>query len=151
MKFYPIPTCPKPRMTRSDKWKKPARPCVQRYRDFKDMVRLQKVQINPGGDLIVFLIKMPKSWSEKKKKAMNLQPHQVKPDKDNLEKALLDAVFGDDSHIWSNAPVKLWSREEGFIIVEDFLNFNKISILVARVFSTEIAGVKGRMGDQFLA
>jgi len=37
MKEYKITPVPKPRQTRSDKWKQ--RPCVMRYRAFADEVR----------------------------------------------------------------------------------------------------------------
>lgn len=38
---------------------------------------------------------------------MNGKPHQSKPDKDNLERALLDALFEDDAHIWDSRARKL--------------------------------------------
>ncbi len=31
---------------------------------------------------------------------MNGQAHQQKPDADNMIKALMDALFTDDAHIW---------------------------------------------------
>lgn len=39
---------------------------------------------------------------------MDGKPHQQKPDKDNLEKALLDAIFDDDSRIWDGRVSKVW-------------------------------------------
>lgn len=39
---------------------------------------------------------------------MDGKPHQKKPDKDNLEKALLDAIFDDDSRIWDGRVSKVW-------------------------------------------
>jgi len=59
---------------------------------------------------------MPKSWSKKKRAEMAGKPHQAKPDKDNLEKALLDAVFEEDSQIWDNRVSKFWG-DEGAIII----------------------------------
>ncbi len=59
---------------------------------------------------------MPKSWSQKKRTQLNGQAHQQKPDKDNLEKALLDAIFDDDSRVWDGRVTKLWG-EKGQIIV----------------------------------
>jgi Holliday junction resolvase RusA-like endonuclease len=59
---------------------------------------------------------MPSSWSKKKRQAMAGKPHQQKPDKDNLEKALMDAIYADDSHIWDSRVTKLWG-EEGQIII----------------------------------
>jgi Holliday junction resolvase RusA-like endonuclease len=105
---YPIKPVPKPRMTRRDKWSK--RDCVMRYRAFKDMVRLHRVKVPESGSHIIFRIEMPRSWSEKKKKAMDGQPHQQTPDVDNLLKALLDAIYKNDSHIWDSRVTKLWAR-----------------------------------------
>lgn len=113
---YPIIPCPKPRMTRSDKWNR--RAPVLRYRAFCDEVRLYKVQLPAAGAHVVFVIPMPSSWSAKKRQAMNGKPHQQKPDKDNLEKALLDALFDDDSHIWDSRVSKIWG-EEGAIVIQE--------------------------------
>lgn len=43
-------------------------------------------------------------------------PHLCKPDRDNLEKALLDGVFGEDSHVWDGRATKLWGRRPLLII-----------------------------------
>jgi len=61
---------------------------------------------------------MPKSWGKKKKEYFNGKPHQQKPDKDNLEKSLLDAIFNDDSHIWDGRVSKIWGEEGRIIITE---------------------------------
>lgn len=113
---YLITPMGKPRMTRSDKWKQ--RPEVLRYRAFKDEVRLNKVSLPERGYHITFVIPMPKSWSKKKKAEMNGKPHQQKPDKDNLEKALLDAIFEDDCRIWDGRVSKVWG-ETGKIIIKE--------------------------------
>ena len=65
---------------------------------------------------IVFKIKMPKSWSDKKKQLMNGTEHISKPDLDNLEKALLDGlngwIFKDDCQIWESFyRCKIWDYE----------------------------------------
>ncbi|CNL09497.1 Holliday junction resolvase [Yersinia mollaretii] len=49
---------------------------------------------------------------------MDGKPHQTKPDKDNLEKALLDAIFEDDCRIWDGRVTKLWG-EIGKIIIQE--------------------------------
>ncbi|MBG3071635.1 RusA family crossover junction endodeoxyribonuclease, partial [Proteus mirabilis] len=49
---------------------------------------------------------------------MNGKPHQQKPDKDNLEKALLDAIFDDDSRVWDGRVTKVWG-ERGQIIIQE--------------------------------
>lgn len=114
MPIYDITPVPKPRMTRSDRWKK--RDCVMRYWAYKDEVRLKKVAVN-NGDKITFILPMPKSWSAVKKAKMKGMPHQQTPDKDNLEKALLDAIYGQDKHIYDTSSKKFWGYE-GMIIVE---------------------------------
>lgn len=112
---YPIVPVPKPRMTRRDKWQK--RPCVLRYWAFKDECRLRHVRLPVSGAHITFVLPMPSSWSVAKKKAMDGHPHQQKPDKDNLEKALNDALYQDDSGIWNSQTTKVWGYE-GKIIIE---------------------------------
>lgn len=114
MTKYDITPCPKPRQTRSDKWKK--RPAVVRYRKFCDQIRAAGVQLH-NGSMIFFRIPMPKSWSKKKRSEMAGKPHQQKPDLDNLIKALIDAVHAEDSHIWHlQCCMKIWS-DEGSILI----------------------------------
>ncbi|WP_234262277.1 RusA family crossover junction endodeoxyribonuclease [Klebsiella aerogenes] len=113
---YLITPIGKPRMTRADKWKQ--RPPVMRYRTFCDEARLHDIHIPPANAHIVFVIPMPKSWSQKKRKQQDGQPHQQKPDIDNLTKSLLDALFDDDSHVWDVRASKIWG-ETGMIIIED--------------------------------
>ena len=99
----------KPRQTLADKWRK--RPCVLRYRAYADELRARLGGWNvPASSWhLRFYMPMPKSWSKKKKAAMNEQPHQQKPDKDNLEKAFLDALCEDDSYVWDVRVSKYWS------------------------------------------
>jgi Holliday junction resolvase RusA-like endonuclease len=105
---YPIDPVAKPRQTRSDKWKK--RACVVKYRRFSDLCREHKVHVPECGAHITFYLPMPDSWSEKRKAAMDGTPHQQTPDKDNLEKALLDAVYGNDCVVWDSRVTKRWAR-----------------------------------------
>lgn len=106
-----------PRMVRSDKWKNPRRPRVQRYFDFRDALRLQ-VTTQTGGELPQFpdemvwraFITMPESWSKKKKAEMAGKPHRAKPDRDNIDKAIGDALFTEDSGIWKGAQEKFWCK-----------------------------------------
>ncbi|EBY2674466.1 RusA family crossover junction endodeoxyribonuclease [Salmonella enterica subsp. enterica serovar Brandenburg] len=116
MNIYEITPIGKPRMTRSDKWKK--RPAVMRYRAFCDEVRLNKVSLPESGYHVTFIIPMPASWSRKRRAEMNGNAHQQKPDKDNLEKALLDAIFDDDSRVWDGRVTKIWG-EKGQIVIEE--------------------------------
>jgi Holliday junction resolvase RusA-like endonuclease len=114
MQIYNITPVPKPRQTRSDKWKK--RPCVMRYRAFADEVRAAGISLPDSGARIVFVMPMPATWSKTKKMLMRGSPHQQKPDIDNLLKALLDSIFDDDAHIWDVHAVKIWG-ETGMIKV----------------------------------
>lgn len=83
MPKYLITPVGKPRMTRADKWKQ--RPPVMRYRMFCDEARLHGIRVPENGAHITFVLPMPKSWSKKKRAAMDGQPHQQKPDLDNLK------------------------------------------------------------------
>lgn len=114
--IYPIVPMGKPRMTRADKWKK--RPEVMRYWAFCDEVRLRGVAIPESGYHVIFVLPMPQSWSKKKRAEYAGKPHQQKPDRDNLEKALLDAIFDDDCRIWDGRVSKIWG-EKGQIIIRE--------------------------------
>ena len=107
IKTYPITPIAKPRMTQRDKWKK--RPCAERYYNFKDMVKLNKVYLPLQNAHIIFKIPMPKSWSGRKRALMDGKLHRQKPDWDNLGKALSDAVYDDDSKIADIRITKRWA------------------------------------------
>ncbi len=106
MRVYPMRPCPAPRQSRRDVFK--PRPAVQRYHAFRDEVRIRHVQIPQPYYHVLFVIAMPRSWSKAIKDSLRGMPHQHKPDKDNLEKALLDSVFGEDQHIWDGRASKVW-------------------------------------------
>lgn len=112
--IYKIKPVSKPRMTQRDRWAK--RECVQRYWKFKDQVREAGLAITESCAHVIFVLPMPKSWSKKKKHEMWNKPHQQKPDVDNLMKALLDAIFDDDAHIWDARVTKVWGHQ-GVIII----------------------------------
>lgn len=116
MKVYRITPVPKPRQTRADKWQK--RPAVVRYRAFADECRAACIQVPEQGAHVVFHLPMPASWSKKKKAEMIGQPHQQKPDVDNLQKALMDAVLADDSGVWDIRTTKRWA-ETGSIEIKE--------------------------------
>jgi Holliday junction resolvase RusA-like endonuclease len=131
-KFYMFDVCPvsAPRMTQSDRWKtnpnhpdinKRQRPSVTRYFDYKTKLKLQGNLMNfEMIDVldVLFLIPMPKSWSKKKKKSMNALPCKVKPDTDNLTKAIKDTFCKDDSHIWRETAEKRWAYCGAVIIFQ---------------------------------
>lgn len=114
MKKYAIDPYPKPRMTRSDGWKK--RPVVLKYWKFcKDIEDLGVTITNEP--IITFVVRMPKSWSKKKKAEMEGKPHQQTPDLDNYIKALFDACKKEDKAVWSVCAQKIWGYN-GEIIIE---------------------------------
>lgn len=116
MKVYNITPMGKPRMTRADKWKK--RPEVLRYRAFCDHVRLLGVELPEAGAHVTFILPMPLSWSKKKRLQHDGQPHQAKPDCDNMLKALMDAIYADDAHVWDCRVTKVWG-ETGQIVIRE--------------------------------
>ena len=105
-KYYSITPVPKPRMVKNDSWRK--RPCVQRYWEFKDKVRELGIEVSESDSHVTFVLPMPKSWPKKKRIEMDGKPHRQTPDLDNMCKALLDALFADDSHIHSMSLRKVW-------------------------------------------
>lgn len=102
-------------MTQRDRWAK--RKPVLEYFAYKDEIRLRGVKLPENGYHVTFILPMPISWSKKKRAAMNGKPHQQRPDKDNLEKALLDAIFDEDSKVWDGRVTKLWGEVGQIIII----------------------------------
>ena len=87
------------------------------YRSFKDEVRHHGVVL-PQNYHVIFVIPMPKSWSKKKKVQMHGQPNRQIPDKDNLEKALLDALYEQDCGMWDGRVTKVWGYLGEIIVIE---------------------------------
>lgn len=112
---YDIEPVPKPRQTRSSKWKKTR--SEEHYYRFKDEVALSRVEIPDSGYHVLFVLKMPKSWKSNQKDKMRHIPCLKTPDKDNLEKALLDSLFKQDSHIWDGRVSKVWGDSGKMIII----------------------------------
>lgn len=114
IKLDPVP---KPRMTAADKWKH--RPIVDKYFAFKDAINgICNLGNFKLGDKykVEFLIAMPKSWTPGKKNTHHGQPHQQKPDLDNLLKALNDCLKDEDKAIWNIEASKVW-WDEGRILI----------------------------------
>lgn len=105
----------KPRMTQSDKWKQ--RPAVMKYRAFADELRLRYKGELPQQVKLIFYLPMPKSWSARKRGAFEGGPHAVKPDIDNLCKAVFDALSSNDAIIFECKLEKYWS-DKGAITIE---------------------------------
>jgi Holliday junction resolvase RusA-like endonuclease len=104
----------KPRMTQRDKWAK--RPAVLRYRAFADKARASAPANLPSSPIRVdwtAFLSMPDSWSAKKKAAHKGQLHQSKPDRDNIDKGILDALWESDSCIATGTIEKRWDDGNG--------------------------------------
>jgi Holliday junction resolvase RusA-like endonuclease len=100
----------KPRMTRSDKWKK--RDCVVRSRAYADLIRSVSGPL-PGPEQIADLswtayFRPAESWSQKKKESAIGTRHRQKPDRDNIDKQVLDSLFEDDSAVADGTLRKRW-------------------------------------------
>lgn len=112
-RVFNITPLAKPRMVKSDAWKQ--RPTVLRYWAFKDQLTLlanKAGYVVPDSAIhLIFIIPMPKSWSKKKREKMNYEPHQQKPDVDNLIKAFLDCLCKDDSYVWDIRGTKYWGEK----------------------------------------
>ena len=120
MTILNIRPIPKPRMVKSDTWKK--RKVVLDYWNFKDKINIlakQKGLILGSSLKIDFFLKMPDTWSKKKKLEMTGKPHQQRPDIDNLYKALTDCLLKEDSQIYKVQMAKYWSDEDKICILDD--------------------------------
>ena len=100
---------PKPRMTRSDRWKK--RPTVLKYWEWKSSMQKFGINFDSGQVDVIFFVPMPKSWTKSKRLAHDGKPHKSRPDIDNFLKALFDAVCDEDSHIHTVHAKKVWSTK----------------------------------------
>lgn len=92
-----------------------------RYFAWKENVLLLALSAKIPADIdelhCKFIIRMPDSWSEKKRVSLDGSPHQQTPDRNNLEKAVEDALWPKrDSHIWKSSASKVWGREGKIII-----------------------------------
>jgi hypothetical protein len=111
----------KPRMTRADAWKK--RPCVLRYWAWCDKARRAadgKIPREIEGVNIRAFFAMPDSWSHQKRLQMDGTKHYQKPDFDNVQKAVADALLENDEIIADAVFSKRWTNGEGRIEVTFF-------------------------------
>lgn len=100
---------PAPRMTQKDRWAK--RPCVERYFDYRNLVKELVGELDSVPDELhcKFFFTMPESWSKKRRAAAIGTPHRQRPDFDNLVKAVSDALFEEDGGVWKSSQEKRWA------------------------------------------
>ena len=119
---FTIPGTPigKPRQTQRDRWKK--RPCVLRYRSWADEARLAmgrttKLMLGKPMRLEVeAFFEIPKSHRH----TIPGNYHTVKPDGDNVLKAVCDALFHNDQMMVEQTITKYWSGQDGAYITVTF-------------------------------
>lgn len=114
---FQVPAVPvaEPRK-RVGKFRNQYTPSKHKVHDFKATVKLAAAQVWEGAPTIepvkcdvVFVLPRPKSliW---KTRDMPRIPHTKKPDRDNLDKAVLDSLSGliwkDDCQVWSGTITK---------------------------------------------
>jgi len=61
----------------------------------------------------------PQSWSKKKRAAAIGTLHRSKPDRDNIDKGILDAMFEEDAGIASGTIEKRWAENSRIEITID--------------------------------
>lgn len=70
---------------------------------------------------IVAVFEMPKSWSKRRRAEMLGQYHTQKPDRDNVEKWILDGMnrvaYADDGQAADGHTVKIWGERAETIVV----------------------------------
>lgn len=129
----PVTPMGKPRMTKRDKWAK--RKCVQNYWRYKDDI-CKHLKTHP--ELLDYLDRdevvgvswtaffpFPKSYSKKRKASLSGEFHRIKPDRDNIDKGILDAILKDDSGVAFGSTEKMWDDGKGARIVIEFFAVNK--------------------------
>lgn len=96
-----VPAIGKPTMTQRDRWK--VRDCVARYRLFCDQLRHAAGEIPPAEDtglIIVSAKYVPPSYLSKKKRTSLFGTlKRTKPDGDNIQKAVFDALWKNDERL----------------------------------------------------
>jgi Holliday junction resolvase len=93
------------------------------YKKHKELVQTYFPKLQLTGPLMVnmeFYFRPPKSWSKKKLAESLNNWHTQKPDKDNLEKTIMDAmnghVYKDDSQVCVGQTLKKWAIEDKIVV-----------------------------------
>lgn len=108
----------RPRFTRSGVTYTPAK--TEGYETLIRSKWIHGIQEGPLSVKMLFFVRMPASWSSKKKAGMYLMPCSSRPDLDNYVKAVLDALNGkaysDDKAVTALYAGKIWSYDPGIYI-----------------------------------
>ena len=112
---------PAPRLNKKSRFNPEKHKSWARYMQYKHNVWMLATEKgwDPKVDElhVVFVIAMPKSWTNKKRKEMLHKHHQQTPDTKNLYGALEDALFpGGDAHVWKQSSEKRWGLSGRVII-----------------------------------
>lgn len=100
-----------PRMTKRDKWAK--RPCVVDYFAYRDVLRLSVGKLPEADSVTEFSFQ---AFFRAKNKEDIGSFHRAKPDLDNIQKGILDALFAKDQGIARCVQEKRWGLEDCIII-----------------------------------
>src|SRR5688572_33007637 len=86
---------------------------LEKYNKFKKEIRMLAgdFALPQFGFSLYFYFPMPIRWSKKKKERMHGQPHLIKPDLDNCEKAIFDSLSKFDQRIGQlSGHGKFWDK-----------------------------------------
>ena len=103
----------KPRMTRRDKWHK--RPATERYWEWSNRIQSALAGKIPVADMVAACnwtayFSPPASWPKKRREAAMGTIHRAKPDRDNVDKGVLDTLWKQDSGIGVGTIAKYWGE-----------------------------------------
>ncbi len=93
------------------------------YQNKRDQLRLLYQaaggEVDPEGAIalrLTFVLRMPKSWSKKKKESLCWEYCQKTPDIDNLVGAVMDSLVAKDQNVVDLTAIKVWGFEDKIII-----------------------------------
>lgn len=111
-------------------------PLLSRWLTYSDEVKYRRIELNLDRFYhVIFVLPMARSWSLVKRGEHLYHKHQNRPDKDNLEKGLLDILHGEDCGAWDGRVTKVWG-ELPFIIISPIdmaVNPHGIQLLIEGV------------------
>jgi len=94
---------------------------IKRYFDYKRALKAEAIKqgfVIPEENVwFRFFIKMPESWSKKKKNKMRFEQHKSRPDIDNISKGIFDSLLIQDMALSDYRASKFWA-DVGFIEIE---------------------------------